>query len=63
MSWYSVTPSVVRNYFFKFSIIIQDALDIDRGGKGWNCEVMWRAQAAVLIAVAGRWEDVGRYHN
>lgn len=58
MSLQSVTPSVVQNYFFKFSIIVQDAVGIDKGGNGWNCEVMWRAQAAVLIAVADRWEDV-----
>ena len=49
--------------FFKFSIIIQDAVDIDKGGNGWNCEVMWRTQAAVLIVVTDRREDVGRYHN
>jgi len=49
--------------FFQIQHYHQDAVDIDKGGNGWNCEVMWRAQAAVLIAVADRWEDVRRYHN
>jgi hypothetical protein len=64
MSWYSVIHlQLYTTFFVKFSVIIQDAVAIDRGGYGWNCKVMWRAQAAVLIAVADRWEDVRKCRN